>query len=101
MTPEDQRRLIEILESRVTTAGPEGREIAFEMPKRGELLAAGIPEEGVRRLLEAPWLGEMAEEVRETPDFCGEGEDPARVLRYARDVVGEYLRKRLPLEIDS
>jgi hypothetical protein len=97
MNADDQRRLIELLEERVRPTGPEGREIRFELPDREELLRAGIPEEGATRLLEASWLEEMVQEVLETPEFCGEDEKPAQVLRYARDVVGEYLRKRLAL----
>jgi hypothetical protein len=101
MTPEDQLRLIRFLEGRVQPAGSEGRQMDFELPGREELLKAGIPEEGVTRLLAAPWLEEMAQEVRDTPEFCGQEVEPSRVLRYARDVVGEYLRKRLALESDS
>jgi hypothetical protein len=86
------------LERRVCLADQGSRTIEFEMPGEGELLEAGLNPEGVRRLLAAPWLSEMVSEVLETPEFCEPGDSPEQVLGYARDVVGEYIRKRFPLE---
>jgi hypothetical protein len=48
-------------------------------------------------LLAAPWIPEMFAEVLETPELCEPGNSVEQVLRYARDVVGEYVRKRFPL----
>ena len=61
------------------------------------VLEAGLNPEGVRRLLAAPWLADMASEILETPEFCEPEESPEQLLGYARDVVGEYIRKRFPL----
>jgi hypothetical protein len=97
MTPEELRALMTYLEGRVRLADDGSKNIEFEMPGEGELLDAGLDPEGVSRLLDAPWLAEMVSEVRETPEFCEPGESREQVLRYARDVVVEYLRKRFPL----
>ena len=97
MTPEDLRDVIAYLERHVRLADGDSRSIVFEMPSEGELLEAGLNPEGVRRLLAAPWLSEMVSEILETPEFCEPEESPEQLLRYARDVVGEYVRKRFPL----
>ena len=97
MTPEDLRNVMAYLERQVRLADEDPRSIAFEMPSEGELLAAKLNPEGVRRLLAAPWLSEMVAEVRETPEFCEPEESSEQLLRYARDVVVEYVRKRFAL----
>ena len=94
---EELREVIAHLERQVRLADEDPRSIAFEMPSEGELLAAKLNPEGVRRLLAAPWLSEMVAEVRETPEFCEAEESSEQLLRYARDVVGEYVRKRFAL----
>ena len=96
MTPEELRKLMKYLEERVQPSG--GRAVNFAVPSRGELVEAGFGEQGVRQLLEAPWFSEMVEEVEETPEFCDPEDSPETVLRYARDVVVEYLRKRYELD---
>jgi hypothetical protein len=97
VTPEELRDIIAHLERRVRLADGGSRTVVFETPGEDELLAAGLSPEGVRRLLAAPWLEEMVSDVLETPEFCEPGDSPEQILRYARDVVGEYIRKRLPL----
>jgi hypothetical protein len=97
VTPEELRDVMTYVEGRVRLADGDSPRIVFEMPGEAELLEAGLNPEGVRRLLAAPWLEDMVAEVLETPDFCEPGESPEQVLRYARDVVGEYVRKRFPL----
>lgn len=97
MTPDDLRRLIAYLEERVEPAPRSSPALKFEMPDRETMLAAGLHPEAVTRLLEAPWLPEMVDDVLETPEFCAPGDSPEQVLRYARDVVGEYVRKRFDL----
>ena len=37
----------------------------------------------------------MVTDIIETPDFAEPGESPQQVLQYARDVVKEYVAKRL------
>jgi len=97
MTADDLRKLIEFVEKKVRLVDPAERGIEFDLPGESELLEAGLDPEGVRQLLEAPWLREMIADVRETPDFCEPGDPPEQVLRYARDVVVEYFRKRFQL----
>ena len=97
MTPEDLRSLIAYLELHVRLADEDSRSIVFEMPGEAELLEAGLNPEGVRRLLAAPWLSDMVSEILETPEFCEPEESSEQLLRYGRDVVGEYVRKRFRL----
>ena len=86
---------MEYLQARITVSG--SRIIAFEIPDERTMVDAGLHPGAVRQLLGAPWLEEMIADVRETPDFCSPEETPDQVLRYARDVVVEYLRKRFVL----
>ncbi len=97
MTAEDLRSVIAYLERHVRLADEDSRGIVFEMPSAGELLEAGLNPEGVRRLLAAPWVADMVSEILETPEFCEPEESSEQLLSYARDVVGEYIRKRFPL----
>ncbi|MCG6923320.1 MAG: hypothetical protein LJF15_19885 [Acidobacteria bacterium] len=97
MTPEELRSVIAYLEGRVRLADEASRSIVFEMPSEGELLEAGLNPEGVRRLLGAFWLPDMVSEILETPEFCEPEESLEQLLGYARDVVGEYIRKRFSL----
>jgi hypothetical protein len=97
MIADDLRKLIGYVEGKVRLSGPGDRGIEFDPPTEQELLDAGLHPEGVRQFLEAPWLGEMVADVRETPDFCDPGDSPEQVQRYARDVVVEYFRKRFRL----
>ena len=97
MTADDLREMIAYFEARVGLATPEGRAIVFEVPAEETLVSAGLHADGVRQLLAAAWLPEMVADVRETPDFCDPADSPEQVLRYARDVVVEYFRKRFVL----
>jgi hypothetical protein len=97
MEAEDLRRIITYLEEQVALEETTPPTLRFEMPDEAAMIAAGLDPEGVRRLLGVPWLEEMVTDVRETPGFCDPGDAPEQVLRYARDVVGEYIRKRFPL----
>ena len=97
VTADDLRRLIAYLEERVEPASGSSSAMKFELPGRESMLAAGLHPEAVQRLLDAPWLQEMVSEVLETPEFCAPDDPPDQVLRYARDVVGEYIRKRFSL----
>lgn len=97
MTADELREMIAYFEARVSLATPQGRTIVFEVPAQEALVGAGLNADGVRQLLSAAWLPEMVADVRETPDFCDPGDSPDQVLRYARDVVVEYFRKRFEL----
>lgn len=96
MEPADLRAIVEHLRGLVTVAGGTGETVVVDFPNPGEaeLVAAGLDRNGVRRLLSAPWWGEMVTEVVETPEFCEPGDSPEQVLTYARDVISEYVAKR-------
>ena len=95
MTPEVLRRLVSYLEERVRLTADS--KVQFELPDESRMLADGIHPEAIAQLLAAPWLEEMVVDVLETPDFCEPGETPEQILRLARDVVQEYIRKRFAL----
>jgi hypothetical protein len=95
MTPEDLRLLMSYLEERVRLDAES--KLQFEVPDESQMRADGIHPEAIERLLAAPWLEEMVVDVRETPDFCEPDETPEQILRLARDVVQEYIRKRFTL----
>lgn len=97
MNSEDVKRLIEYLQGRVRLASGDDRVVEFAAPQEGEMIDGGVHPEAVRQVLDAAWYGEMMEEVVETPEFCDPGDSTEVVLRYARDVVGEYIRKRFRL----
>ncbi len=62
------------------------------------MTAAGLHPEGCRRLLAAPWWDEMVADIVETPQLCDPDTPPETILRWARDVPGEWIRKRFPLD---
>ncbi len=94
MTAEELRNMITYLEQQVQP-GEEGT-ISFETTSE-EMIAAGLDPDGVGRLVSMPWWDEMKEEVCSTPEFSEPEDTPEQVLGYARDVVGEYIRKRFSL----
>ena len=100
MTPEKLREMMSYLEDRVRL-GEDGRSVVFNRPAAEEMISAGLDADGSRRFLASPWLDEMIEEVVETPEFCDPSDSGEQVLRYARDVVIEYIRKRFTLEEPS
>lgn len=98
MTPEQLRAVIASLEARVSLEAPGPPPvIAFAAPDPADLGRLGAAADEVRRLLDAPWWPEMVADIHDTPGFCAAEETPETVLRYARDVVSEYVRKRFPL----
>ena len=97
-TPEQLRDIVDHLRRRVRLAADGGRSIVFDEPDAGDLIAAGLDGDTVRRLLAMPWWSEMVDDIVETPEFAGPEETAEQVLGYARDVVLEYVRKRFPLE---
>lgn len=97
MQREDVRKLIEYLESRVRLVPGEERTILFRGPSEQEMAEGGIHPDAIRQVLSADWYPEMIEDVVETPQFCSPEETDEDLLQYARDVVGEYIRKRFKL----
>ena len=71
--------------------------ITFLSPTAEEMIGAGLHGEGVGQVLSGPWWEEMVTDIIETPDFCEPDESPEQVLAYAKDVVSDYIRKRVSL----
>ena len=97
MTAEQLRAIMAFLQERVRVADADGTgttAIAFQPPSAAEMEAAGLDEEGAGRIVGSEWFPEMVDEVVTTPAFCDPGDPPELVLRYARDVVSEYISKR-------
>ena len=95
MTPEDLRRMMSYLEERVQVTADS--KVQFELPDEPRMLADGVHPEAVAQLLAAPWLEEMVIDVGETPELCEPGETEEQILRVARDVIQEYIRKRFQM----
>lgn len=100
MTPDDLRMIISFLRGRVSIGGEKADDpvqVIFESPNLSEMISAGLDEEGSKEILDAAWWGEMVNDIIETPDFCESDEPPEQVLIYAKDVVTDYLSKRVNL----
>ena len=97
MQPEEIRTAVDLLMDRValTRSDDDACEVAFADLDHGAMVALGITPEIAGRLVAAPWWAEMIDDVAETPDFCEPDDTPDQVLQYARDVVKEYVAKRL------
>jgi len=100
MTPDELREIMDFLGQRVRLAerGADGQLVVrFDCPTPDEMARAGLNPEGCRQILDAPWWDEMVNDIVETPEMCDPEDPPDEVLRYARDVVSEYIRKRAEL----
>jgi len=96
MEADEIRRMYEWIQGRVTLAdATDGIAVAFDEPTVDDFAEAGFAPEAVERTLESDWWTEMATDIVETPDFAEPNESPEQVLGYARDVVKEYVAKRL------
>lgn len=100
MTPDELRAIVDFLRRRVhledrEAGGAVG--IGFDAPREEELGGAGLNLEGCRQILDAPWWDEMVSDIIETPEMCDPGDPPEQILEYARDVVSEYVAKRVTL----
>ncbi len=98
LTAEGLRAIMTWLELRVEYDPGSAAGLTFETPTLDEMVAAGLHPGGCRCLLAAPWWNEMISEILETPELCGPDTPPETVLRWARDVPVEWIRKRFPLE---
>ena len=100
MTPEELRAIMAYLKDRVKLAHKDSESsvvIIFLSPIVEEMIGAGLNAEGVGRILNAPWWEEMVTDIIETPDYCEPDDSAEQVLEYARDVVSDYIRKRVSL----
>jgi hypothetical protein len=94
MTKDEIRKLMVWIESRVELAA-DGVGIAFDEPGSADFRARGFDDEVIAATLGSSWWAEMATDIVETPEYAEPGESPDQILGYARDVVSEYIRKRL------
>ena len=96
MEADEIRRMYEWIQGRVNLAdSTDGIAITFDEPNTDDFAEAGFAPEAVERTLESDWWAEMATDIVETPEYAEPGESPEQVLQYARDVVKEYVAKRL------
>ena len=101
MTPEELRAIMAYLRERVVLGPQETKGlivITFLAPSKEEMIKAGLNSEGVEVILHAPWWEEMVTDIIETPEYCESDESSQQVLEYARDVVSDYIRKRVSLD---
>lgn len=101
MTPEELRGIMTYLRERVVLGPKEtGGQIVitFLAPSKEEMIEAGLNSEGVETILHAPWWEEMVTDIMETPEYCEPDESSEQILEYARDVVSDYIRKRVSLD---
>lgn len=100
MSPEDLRAIISFLKERVSLSEMKsGNQVGinFNAPDLAVMTNAGLNAEGSKEILGAGWWDVMVTDIIETPDFCEPDDSPEQVLEYAKDVVTDYLRKRVEL----
>ena len=96
MEASEIRRLYEWIQGRVILGHTaDGIAVTFDEPGPDDFEAAGFATEAVELTLSSDWWEEMVTDIVETPDYAEPGESPEKVLEYARDVVKEYVWKRL------
>jgi hypothetical protein len=89
------KKLYEWIQSRVALGDGDTVTITFDEPTAEDFAARGFDEEAVALTLGSAWWAEMATDIVETPEYAEPGESAEQILGYARDVVVEYVRKRL------
>jgi hypothetical protein len=96
MEKDEIKRLYEWLQERVRLHTEDDEPmISFTEPVVDDFTAHGFSVEAIDRTLGSPWWKEMVIDIVETPEFAEPEDSPEQILRYARDVVTEYIRKRL------
>ena len=96
MEDSEIKRMYQWIQKRVKLADTtDGIAITFDKPSADDFEEAGFAAEAVDLTLSSDWWSEMATDIIETPDYAEPGEGPEQVLEYARDVVKEYVAKRL------
>jgi hypothetical protein len=90
------KRLINFLHDRVKIGSIEPEvTIIFNEPSESELTAEGFGDDIIAISLKADWWNDMVADIIETPGFVEPEASPEQILKYARDVVYEYIAKRL------
>jgi hypothetical protein len=93
VTRDEIVKLVAWLRERVTLS-VDGR-VDFDEPDEEAMAGAGFGPEVAAKTLRAPWWPDMIADIVETPDCAGPDCGPDLLLQYARDVVHEYIAKRL------
>jgi hypothetical protein len=92
----DIQKMYEWIQGRVRlTPGSDEPVIAFDAPTAEDFKECGFSEDDTALSLGSAWWPQMVVDIIETPEYAEPDESPEQVLRYARDVVVEYFRKRL------
>ena len=100
MTPDELKKIMSFLKSRITMGGEKADDpvtVKFDAPDITAMTDAGLDENASRLVLEASWWDEMVNDIVETPDFCEPDDPPEQILMFACDVVMDYLRKRVQI----
>ena len=97
MTADDLRDIMAYLRDKVQFEVADPVQLKFQHPTEDEMIQKGLNAEGVRQILTAGWWKEMVTDIIETPDFCEPDESAEQIFEYAKDVVSDYLRKRVEL----
>jgi len=96
MEKEDIKRMYEWVQNRVRLVPDSDKTvIAFDAPTTDDFKEQGFDDELASLTLGSAWWPEMVADIIETPEFAEPDETAEQVLQYARDVVVEYVRKRL------
>jgi len=98
MTPNHLKEIISYLQNRVSidkSATGEIVSISFIPPTEGEMLSAGLEKDGVSQISNSNWWSDMCTDIIETPEFCEPDDTLDQILQYAKDVVSEYIMKRV------
>ena len=95
MEKDEIKKMYEWIQSRVGLGDGEAITITFAEPTAEDFTNEGFDDEAVTLTLGSTWWAEMATDIVETPDYAEPGESAEQILGYARDVVVEYVRKRL------
>ena len=96
MERDEIKRMYEWIQGRVALAdATDGIAITFVEPGSEDFSNAGFGPDSIELTLGSDWWSEMVTDIIETPEFAEPGEPPEQVLQYARDVVKEYVAKRL------
>lgn len=95
MEKDEIRKMYEWIQSRVALGDCDTVTIIFDEPTAENFAAQGFGDEAVALTLGSDWWAEMATDIVETPEYAEPGESAEQILGYARDVVVEYVRKRL------
>ena len=96
MDAEQIKKMNQWLQSRIALDDSGERvTIKFDEPGADEFIKQGFDQEAVKLTIESSWWKEMVTDIIETPEFAEPGDSPEQVLSYARDLVVEYVGKRL------